>query len=171
MAAKSQPVHKEKARSVVRALHLGRLESAGTARASALQEAEQHLDQIARALPAALQAGLTLTEIARATGVSRPTLYELRARYSDAPMDLSLGVLQTIASHGPITEADLRARINRAPKEISRTMADFQRQFFIDFDVEEHEDGKSLIYFLTGKGYELLEHWTFEDIEAEESAR
>src|SRR4051794_35533732 len=101
---------REKGRAVVRALHVEQLEEAGTERHAALQAAEAHLDRIARLLPAALAAGLTLTEIARIAGVSRPTLYELRARYSDQPVDLSLGVLQALATNAALTEVQLRER-------------------------------------------------------------
>ena len=69
----------------------------GAARELALLQAEQQLDRLARLLPNALAGGLSLAEISRVTGVSRPTLYELKARYDDSDADLRLAVLQAVA--------------------------------------------------------------------------
>src|SRR5687768_12447410 len=92
----------ERGRAAVRALHLDNLEKAGADRAAALRLVDEHLDRIAQMLPLALQAGISLSEISRVTGVSRPTLYELRGRYADSPGDLELAVLQSVATGGPI---------------------------------------------------------------------
>jgi DNA invertase Pin-like site-specific DNA recombinase len=54
------------------------LKRLGETRRQALTTAEQALDDIAKLLPAALEAGLTTTEIAKLTGVSRPTIYTLK---------------------------------------------------------------------------------------------
>ena len=71
----------EKGKALVRALHLSELVATSKAREVALHEAEAQFDRIARLLPDALKGGISMTEIARVTGISRPTLYELRARY------------------------------------------------------------------------------------------
>jgi DNA-binding IclR family transcriptional regulator len=165
MDQRHSATRREKGRAVVRALHVEQLEDAGAERHAALQAAEAHLERIARLLPAALAGGLSLAEIARITGVSRPTLYELRARYSDQPLDLSLGALQAIATNGPLTEPQLRERLRRPPKDVSRTVAEFQRRGFVEYDIDEDEEGKRPIYFLTEKGYELLAHWKLEGAE------
>ncbi|MEA2494106.1 MAG: hypothetical protein QOJ29_2017 [Thermoleophilaceae bacterium] len=159
---RSRTARQEKGKAVVRAIHLEQLEDAGTTRSKALADADAQLDRIARLLPNALVGGLSLAEIARVTGVSRPTLYELRARYSDNPSDLAFGVLQTIAARGPVTEAEINARLARPPKDVARVIADFQRQDAIDFEIDEVEEGPRPVYFLSDKGYDLLEHWTFE---------
>src|SRR3954451_16932134 len=92
----------EKARALVRALHLTELENAGAARAAALAQADAELQRIAARLPDALDAGISLSEIARVTGISRPTLYELRGRQSDSPRDLTLALLQLIGTRGAV---------------------------------------------------------------------
>jgi transposase len=165
MTQRHSASRREKGRALVRALHVEQLEDAGMERHAALQAAEGHLDRIARLLPAALAGGLSLTEIARITGVSRPTLYELRARYSDQPLDLSLGVLQAVATSGSLTEPQLRERLRRPPQDVSRTVAEFERQGFVEFDIDEDEEGKRPIFFLTEKGYDLLAHWKLEKAE------
>jgi hypothetical protein len=94
---------REKGKATVRALHLSELEAAGAARARAIAEADKQLDRVARLLPDALSGGLSLSEIGRVARVSRQTLYELRARYSDSDGDLRLAVLQSVAWMQPTT--------------------------------------------------------------------
>ena len=155
----------EKRRGVVRALHTAELEQAGRFRAAALDEADRQLDRIARLLPDALGGGLNLTEIARITGVSRPTLYELRARYGDSASDLHLAVLQSLATRGTQEVAELTQRIGRPPSEIRRVVDSFVKQGFVEEDVEVNlPDEPRLLMWLTSKGETLLEHWEFEEM-------
>jgi len=76
------------------------VEDIGAQRAAALKAAEAQLERVARLLPNALGAGLSLTEISRLTDVSRPTLYQLRARQTAAEGNVRLAILQTVANHG-----------------------------------------------------------------------
>src|SRR5688572_18376446 len=66
----------ERGKSLLQTLHRNELERAGAARRAAFSEAESQRALISRLLPGAVDAGLSLSEIARVTGVSRPTLYE-----------------------------------------------------------------------------------------------
>jgi hypothetical protein len=95
-------VEQEQGKALVRTMHLTEIQAAGAARAAALHEAERQLDRVAKALPAALAAGLTVAEIARSAGVSRQTLYELKGRYGTVG-DLRLAVLQLLATRAPLT--------------------------------------------------------------------
>lgn len=161
---------REKQRSTVRALHLGALEEAGRARADALREADEQLDRVARLLPDALAGGLSLAEIARVTGVSRPTLYELRARYSDSDRDLNLAVLQSLAVRGPQASSELVENIGGPKRAEVRSLLDnfaAQDMVHVDVDVDEGD----VIYFLTSKGEAVLEHWVFEANEEAEASR
>jgi chromosome segregation and condensation protein ScpB len=159
----------EKARALVRALHLSELETAGTARALALHEAEKQLDRVARLLPNALQAGISITEIARVTGVSRPTLYEQQGRYGRSLGDLRLGVLQTIALRQPIAQEQLNLLFEERG-ELADVVTEFAKQGLIEFDVEPTPEGDQLVLGMTPDGYEALEHWDFE-FEAEAADR
>lgn len=153
----------ERGRALVRSLHLSELQAAGAARAVALHDADVQLDRVARLLPDALSGGLSLTEISRVTGVSRPTLYELRGRYSDAPGDLRLAVLQAIASRGTLTPDALYEVLGGHSPERERIVGDLQEQDIIDFEFDDEA-----FYFLTSAGFALLEHWTFEELESED---
>jgi DNA-binding MarR family transcriptional regulator len=154
----------EKRRGVVRALHTAELEQAGRFRAAALEEADRQLDRIARLLPDALSGGLNLSEIGRITGVSRPTLYELRARYGESASDLPLAVLQSLATRGTQELDDLTRHIGRTASDIRAVVKSFVEQGFIEEDVEvDDPDDPRLLMWLTPKGADLLEHWEFEE--------
>jgi chromosome segregation and condensation protein ScpB len=152
----------------VRALHLSELETAGTSRTLALHEAEKQLDRVARLLPNAMQAGISITEIARVTGVSRPTLYELQGRYGGSLGDLRLGVLQTIALRQPIANEQLRLLFDERD-ELAHVLVDLANEGLIEFDAEPTPEGDEAILMVTPGGYDALERWDF-DFEAEETA-
>ena len=56
------------------------LRGLGERRRAALAEAQAVLERVEELLPEALHAGISLSEIARLSGVSRPTLYALKER-------------------------------------------------------------------------------------------
>jgi DNA-binding MarR family transcriptional regulator len=159
---------RERGKALVRALHLGELQAAGAKRALALDEAEEQLDRIARLLPDALHGGLTMTEISRVTGISRPTLYELKARYGDSVGDLRLAVLQSIALKAS-TSGEIADRLKRDHSDVGSAIGEYQRNELVDFEPVELEDGEDLEYSLTLKGLETLEHWQFEDEQSSEA--
>ncbi len=153
----------EKGRALVRGLHLSELQAAGAARSLALHQAELELDRVARLLPDALQAGISLAEISRVAGVSRPTLYELRARYGGSVGDMRLAVLQTLANHGAMGPDEIAERVGGDDQERARVLADYVDR---EVDVDAGEDGGP-VYLITPTGLDLLEHWTFAEIEEE----
>lgn len=169
--ARSERLRREKAKALVRDLHESELRAAGAARALALHQAEEQLERIARLLPDALDGGLTLTEIARITNVSRPTLYELRARYSGSASDLRFAVLQTLLNHGPLWGCEIRERLGgrdgvgtMLSELLSEGLAD------LDPDIWDRDRDTGPAWELTGKGFEMLENWILAlDEEAEES--
>ena len=56
------------------------LQELGGRRRAALEEADLALRRVEELLPGALDAGLTFTEVAELSAVSRPTLYRFRTR-------------------------------------------------------------------------------------------
>jgi Homeodomain-like domain len=105
------------ATAVLRSVHLRGLSEAGAARAAALLEADAQLDRIARLLHDALEGGVSITEVSRVAGVSRQTLYELRARYGDT-RDLRLAVLQGLLTHDGPTLEWVAEHVRRPKSEI-----------------------------------------------------
>ena len=60
--------------------YIDELRELGEHRRAALAEADAALRRVEDLLPGALDAGLTITEVAKRSAVSRPTLYGLRER-------------------------------------------------------------------------------------------
>lgn len=151
-------MRREQGKALVRAMHLTELQVAGAARAAALNESEQQLDRIARVMPNALNAGISLAEIARNTGVSRQTLYELKPRY-DPSGDIDLAVLQIIATRQPISVHELAQLLNRSSGDIEPVVERFVAGNLVDLAASiSHEGGADYLY-LTGVGSDCLADW------------
>jgi hypothetical protein len=161
---------REKGQALVRALHLSELESAGAARTRALEEADGHLDRVARLLPNAVGAGISLAEISRITGVSRPTLYELRGRYSDDERDMTLAALQTVASRAPVDAAAITAHLGRPAKQIRPLIDGLCESGLLNEEFNEDPDDPMMEVTLTKRGFDALEHWDFQEEVGDEDA-
>jgi len=164
-------LRQEKGKALVRALHLSELETAGSTRAVALHEADMQLDKIARMMPLVLESGISITDIGRVTGVSRPTLYELRGRYGVSLGDLRFALLQAIATRQPVTVDALREHFaNRL--EFDEVLCDIEDQGLIEYGLESVpiEDGEGSpaaaeetpVLLMTPEGYQTLEQWDFD---------
>jgi DNA-binding MarR family transcriptional regulator len=158
---REEALRRERSKALVRALHIGELQAAGARRALALDEAEEQLDRIARLLPDALRGGLTITEIGRVTGISRPTLYELKARYGDEVGDLRFGVLQAVIM-GTGLDDDIAERLKRKSSEVSDVLRELRHEGLVDIEPYETADGIESEYHMTPKGMDALEDWQFE---------
>jgi hypothetical protein len=136
----------------------------------ALHEADEHLDRIARQIPEALASGLSVTEIARIAKLSRPTVYELRGRYTASEGDLRFAVLSAVARLQPVLCRELAESIGRDPKEVGTTLGDLEAGGHVNWDMVETEDGNAQEWFLTSNGFGYLEAWDWhmETNEAEE---
>jgi len=172
-------IKRQKRMGVLRGIHEAELEAAGAARTAAVTHAEEELDRIARLLPDAVNAGIGMTEIARLTGVSRPTLYELRGRYSDEPRDLRIAVLQALMSYETSFQSELVDYLGRTAEEIKQIIDDFASRGWIEWDFEgqrpagvldretgewiETDGPKETPWSITRAGDEALEDWQFED--------
>jgi hypothetical protein len=150
-----KPVGPEEGRANVRALYVSQLETAGRARDEALREADGHLDRIARLIPDALKAGLSLTDVARITGVSRPTLYQLRARYGESHANLRIAVLQAVQNTDGSLAALVR-ELDRPEAELWPVLQDFIDGDALELEPTDEEEPKPA-FLLTPKGYALIE--------------
>jgi DNA-binding phage protein len=162
-AERMAEVLREQGKALVRSTHLSELRAAGAARAAALNESEQQLDRIARVMPNALNAGISLAEIARNTGVSRQTLYELKPRY-DPSGDIQLAVLQTIATRQPITTRELAQHLNRSIRTVRPVVQSFVVGRLVDEATGPYEDG----LYLNDAGSSYLSDWWIERTEEDE---
>ena len=164
--ADKKPAGREETRAQARAVFVSQLESAGRARQAALRQADDQLDRIARVLPDAATAGLSVTDVARITGVSRPTLYQLRARYGESHRHLRLAVLRAVTTTDGTLKAIVRS-LGRPEKDLWPVLQDFVDGDVLDVDPYEDEDGTQPAFVLTQKGDVLMDVWHFE--EADES--
>jgi transposase-like protein len=144
--------------NVLRSAHLRGLSEAGAARLAALAEADVQLERIARLLHDALQGGVSISEVSRATGVSRQTLYELRARYGDT-RDLRLAVLQGCLTQWEATIQSLAEQLKRPEAEISSIVDEL-----LEHDLVCESPGEAgLSYAMTQAGLTALEGWVLAD--------
>jgi DNA-binding phage protein len=159
---------REKARGALRALYLGELTAIGQRRAQALRAAEEELELLGRLLTNAIDAGIGLSEIARVAGVSRPTLYELRARHSDRPGDLRLAVLQSTADGG-VTVRELAESLNKPVSDVEPVLVELKERGWVHEEPIEYVDGgRGWLWTLGLAGLKALEHWTFTDARSDE---
>jgi hypothetical protein len=157
-------MRREKGQALIRALHLSELQAAGAARSLALHEADGQLDRIARVLPDALTSGVSLAEIARITNVSRPTLYELRGRYTDDSRDLTFAVISAIAGRrGPIDSDGVAEHLKRPRDEVAALVKHLIEHDMVDQDFIDGPDGAIVELYLTEKAFSFLEAWDFEE--------
>jgi hypothetical protein len=161
-------IRREKGQALVRALHLSELQAAGAARELALHEADTQLKRIARLLPDALGSGIAIAEVARITKVSRPTLYELRGRYSDDRRDVTFAVLQTIMGRGPIDQAGVAEHLERPRDEIASVVKELMDRGEVDEDL--NEDVPMMELFVTDRGFHRVEAWDFDDIATDQES-
>lgn len=161
-------IRREKGQALVRALHLSELQAAGAARELALHEADTQLNRIARLLPDALGSGISIAEVARVTKVSRPTLYELRGRFSDDRRDVTFAVLQTIMGRGPIDKGGVAEHLERPRDEIASVVKELMARGEVDEDL--NEDVPMMELFVTDRGFDRVEAWDFDDIASDSDA-
>jgi DNA-binding IclR family transcriptional regulator len=162
--SREDSLRQEKGKALLRALHLSELGAAGAARALALHQADEQLDRLARLLPDAIEAGISISEIARATGISRPTLYELRARYGGTVGDLRLAILQAILTGNAVTTGAIAERLGRPLAEVDALVSEYLQAGALYGHMElVGEDEYNEVLSVTPLGLENLEAWIFED--------
>ena len=76
---KERRIRAQRALDTQRALYRDELNRVAAERNAAFATAEQATARIAQLLPAAVQAGVSIVEVAQVTGISRPTLYRMLA--------------------------------------------------------------------------------------------
>jgi hypothetical protein len=145
---------------------VSQLEAAGGARAEALREADHQLDRIARVLADAVDSGLSLTDVARITGVSRPTLYQLRARYGESHTHLRVGILQAVAEAGWASLGHLVDSLGRPEGDLWPVLSDFVDTGAMELEPSDDEEPQPT-FALTEKGDVLLQYARFKE-EADE---
>ena len=86
-----------------------------------MEQADLELERIGGLLPGAIEAGLSLVEISRLAGVSRPTLYQLQER-SNGVRNPDLEVLAALVGAGPQTEGELEESFGWSTGRLGETI-------------------------------------------------
>ncbi|MGH2841969.1 MAG: hypothetical protein ACRDKL_00070 [Solirubrobacteraceae bacterium] len=171
MASRSRSVveQQERAQGALRALYLGELAGIRQERAEALRRAERQLDRLARLLHNAHEAGIGLSEIGRVVGLSRQTLYQLRARYSENVGDVRLAVLQ--ATVGGTTVKQIVSAVGRTGAEVEAVLVGLEAEGWVrrpepdDFldDLGGPAGPPAIDWLMTVEGVRALESWSMVD--------
>jgi hypothetical protein len=133
---------------------------AGEARQAALHQAESQLERLSDLLPGATQAGISVTEVARLTNVSRPTVYEL-LRASDGEPDVAALILASVVQ-SPKTKADLAEITELPPTRLVAITADLTHRGWLEL-VPAGGERSDDVYLATQNGENALATWTFPD--------
>jgi transcriptional regulator with XRE-family HTH domain len=104
------------------------LRDIGRKRERALESAKAELERLGNLVDLALESGLRLTEISELSGVSRPTLAELRGREHARPLDLELQLLLALGSLGAATEDQLLSHVGHSGPEVAIRLQTLQKQ-------------------------------------------
>jgi hypothetical protein len=105
-----------------------------------------------------------MSELARAAGVSRQTLYELRGRYGGAA-DVRLAVLYLATG---LPTSSIAKSVGRSEAEVNGILDDFERDGWIEDpgNVFMRDDGgeetEIAVWHITEAGIAALEAWSFE---------
>ena len=110
-----------------------------------------------------------MAEIARVTGVSRQTLYELRGRYGDTA-DLRLAVLQAILTQWPAALDDLAEHLKRPASEIKPLVDELMDQELVELDLDVRIENRDYPYAMTAAGLRALESWSLAEDAAVEAS-
>jgi DNA-binding MarR family transcriptional regulator len=106
-----------------------------------------------------------MADIARITGVSRQTLYELKGRYGSAE-DLRLAVLAAIATNGAVTLEELTENLGRSRSEVEAVVKAYVEGHLVEETI--FLDGKATeALALTEHGEAALMDWAFPEVREE----
>jgi hypothetical protein len=156
-------LRQERGKGLVRTLHRHELEEAGRLRRQSEDEADRQLERIASHLPGALAAGLSLTEISRVTGVSRPTLYELQKGEAGWARDLAFEALSALASTGPLVFGRLGELLELDDRRLRGVVNALAGEALIE-SVGVGDRG-ARVFAITTRGEERLSAWEFRGTE------
>jgi DNA-binding PadR family transcriptional regulator len=150
---------RQRSRALLDALSRDALEEAGHRLADIRQAEERELETISRHLPGALAGGLSVTEIAEITGLSRQKIYELRKRHTFADDDLQLRILIQLAAGGAQSAEGVAHVLDDVPPPIVYgALRQMDGAGLVDTVVTEYDGGSLDEWFaVTPTGQERLE--------------
>lgn len=154
--------HRDRARhrALVKELHREALSEEGQ-RLQALQEqTEQGMGRLGYRVVAALQAGFSVSEVAKLSGVSRSKVYELRDLYGAQFDDLDMRALARLAAGGGMTVDGLAEQLERPVDQVSALVNQLLERQLVRVAITQYDGGNPEAWFrLTADGMRAVEDW------------
>lgn len=143
---------------MLQVLHRNELSESGRRLMAGREETQRELRRIATILPAARYAGLTMAEISRLTGLSRPTLYSLEKRRGTGERDITIAILGALGGMGPQTSEQLAGVIKIAEDAVAEALAELAARELVAALVGYYTPSSPTTFLmLTEAGAELLQ--------------
>jgi transcriptional regulator with XRE-family HTH domain len=145
---------RERSRGLLLAATRHALAELGDELVEAHRAEESALDAVAHYLPGALAAGLSVSDVAELTGLSRQKIYELRRRHTFAEDEASSRVLVQLAAGGPQpVDAITHALDDLSREQVEDALGDLRATNAVTTFSTEYETGTPEEWFaLTAEG-------------------
>jgi DNA-binding MarR family transcriptional regulator len=153
-------VRRVRGKALVEALYRHELVEAGDQRKAALADAQRQLKRIGQHVAGAVAAGVSLAEVARLTGVSRPTLYELLDSQEKGAADVRFEVLAAVACEGAASAGMVAEKLGRDDHRVRRIVAKLVGEGWLE-PPEDAVGNEARQVVLTVRGEEALATWSF----------
>ncbi len=146
--------HQElKSRAVTGALIRQALESAGQRIREAQRDLDRELARIGRNVAGAQAAGISISDVAEMTGLSRQKIYELRDRHGAGMEELSYRILAQLAAGGAQSAEQLAGSLKQDPGPVQSAVGEMLAEGWLRPLVTQYEGGaSSAVYKLDEAG-------------------
>jgi DNA-binding phage protein len=149
-----------RSRALVRNLSRQALEEAGERLAVAQQRADHEFELIAQHIAGAIGVGLSISEIARLTGLSRPKVYELRDRYRPADGELEMRVLAQLAASGGLSTEQLADQLDESLARLREAIEALEARTHVRLALTYYDaSDPTELYRIAPDAYPTLERW------------
>lgn len=149
-----------RSRAIVQSLSRQALEEAGERLAVAQQRADDELELIAQHIAGAIGVGISISEIARLTGLSRPKVYELRDRYRPADSELEMRVLAQLAASGGLSSEQLADQLDVSLDRVRRAIGALEERSHVRLALTYYDaSDPTALYRIAPDAYPTLERW------------
>jgi DNA-binding MarR family transcriptional regulator len=149
-----------KSRALIHALYRQALEDAGEKIAQAQAELQGEIDRVGLQISGAVDSGISISEIAGLTGLSRQKLYELRQRQQGNLEDLDMRLLAQLAASGALTPSQLSAQLRVEESTVAQILRELEDEGAVRPLISFYEGGEETAHLkISASGEEKLERW------------
>lgn len=149
-------------KDAMRGVYRDALAAAGARRLELENAQRDETSRLAELAIGARAAGISLSEIARVTGLSRPTVYALIEQSGPPEPDLDYQILSAAAGHGRVSIGHLTGATNRPADEIAERCGQLVSAGYVNVATASSGSDEVAYYGLTYAGEERLEAMLYE---------